>query len=239
MSAFLYGLVLQLKLDIRSKAILIAGYLLPLIFFVFIGGIFTSINPESRNTLIQSMNIFGVSMGALVGLPPLLIEVYGSDIKKVYKANGIPLRLGVVTHFLSAFLHLFIMCVIILVTAPIIFNAVVPANLIVYFGSLAIFIATTLSIGIILGLVMKNISKLTMVSQIIFMPSIMLSGIMFPIDMLPKALEYAGRIFPASWAFRTMTNNEFDFALYIPMLALFVIAVIICGFVLSKKTKLK
>lgn len=236
MSAFLYGLALQWRLDIRSKAMLITCYVLPLLFFMFMGGIFTSIDPQSRNTLIQSMCIFGVSMGALVGLPPSLIEIYSSDIKKVYKANGVPLYLGVMTHNISAFIHLFLMCAIILVVAPKVFDAKVPINLPVYFVSLAIFIVTTLSIGSIFGLVMKNISKLTMISQLVFLPSIMLSGIMFPVGLLPKALGYVGKVFPASWAYRSMTGNKFSFALYLPMLAVFIIAVIVCLLVLNKKT---
>lgn len=235
MSAFLYGLALQWRLDIRSKAMLITCYILPLLFFVFMGGIFTSINPQSRDTLIQSMCIFGVSMGALVGLPPSLIEIYGSDIKKVYKANGVPLYLGFMTHNISAFTHLFIMCAIILVAAPKVFDAKVPVNLPVYFISLAVFIATTLSIGSVFGLVMKNISKLTMISQLVFLPSIMLSGIMFPKDLLPKVLDYFGRVFPASWAYRSMTGEEFNLTLYLPMLAILIIAVIVCLLVLNKK----
>ncbi len=235
MGAFLYGLGLQWKLDIRSKAMLITCYMLPLLFFAFMGGIFTSINPESKDTLIQSMSIFGVSMGALVGLPPSLVEIYSSNIKKVYKANGIPLFLSLVTHFVSSFIHLLIMCTIIFFTAPILFDASTPSNIPVYYGSLAIYIATTLSIGCIFGLVMKNMAKLTMVSQLIFMPSLMLSGIMFPTNLLPKVLEYIGRIFPAAWAFKATTRPEFDFILYIPMVVIFIISVIICSLVLPKK----
>ncbi len=237
MSAVLYGVTLQWKQDIRSKTMLITCYLLPLMFFFFMGGIFTSIVPESRHTLIQSMTIFGVSMGALVGLPPSLVEIYGSDIKKVYQANGVPLFLGVVTNFISAFLHLLIMCVIIYVIAPITFNATPPINLPFYIGSLIAFIAATLSIGCILGLLVKNISKLTMISQIIFLPSIMLSGIMFPSNMLPRALEYAGRIFPATWGYRLMTNDDFNLALYIPLIMIFVISVMICAYLLSRSAK--
>lgn len=238
MSAFLYGVVLQWKLDIRSKTMLITCYLVPLIFFVFMGGIFTSINPEARYTLIQSMTVFGVSMGALIGLPPPLVEIYGSDIKNVYKANGVPLFLGVITHFISAFIHLFIMCIIIFVVGPITFNASLPANLPIYFGSLAVFIVATLSIGSVLGLLVKNISKLTMISQIVFLPSIMLSGIMFPIEMLPKELEYVGKLFPASWGYKLMTNEIFDIASYIPMLVMIIISIIICSYVLSRISKM-
>lgn len=88
MGAFFYGVSLQWKLDIRSKTLLVTCYVVPLVFFAIMGGIFTSVMPESRNTLIQSMTVFGVTMGALIGLPPSLVEIYGSDIKKIYKANG-------------------------------------------------------------------------------------------------------------------------------------------------------
>ena len=67
---FLYGLVLQWKLDIRSKNLLITCYIVPLLFFLLMGGIFTSIMPQMKDTLIQQMIIMGVSMGAFIGLPP-------------------------------------------------------------------------------------------------------------------------------------------------------------------------
>ncbi len=237
MSGFLYGVALQWKLDIRSKTMLITCYLVPLLFFAFIGGIFTSVNPESRYTLIQAMTIFGVSMGALIGLPPPLVEIYGSDIKNVYKANGVPLFLGVITHFISAFIHLMIMSVIIFFIAPIIFDAAIGVNVSAYFCSLAIFIVSSLSIGCVLGLLVKSISKLTMISQIFFLPSIMLSGIMFPKDMLPKGLEYFGKIFPASWGYEMTTKDSFDIILCIPLLVIMLIAIIVCGVVLSKLLK--
>src|SRR5699024_12608231 len=126
MGAFLYGIYLQWKLDIRSKTLLITCYIVPLLFFAIMGGIFTSVMPEAGKTLIQSMTVFGVSMGALIGLPPSLVEIYGGDIKKVYKANGVPLYLGLVLTNLSAFVHLFIMSVILYLAAPPVFDAAIP-----------------------------------------------------------------------------------------------------------------
>ena len=67
MGAFLYGVSLQWKLDIRSKTLLITCYIVPLLFFAIMGGIFASVMPEARYTLIQSMTVFGVTMGALIG----------------------------------------------------------------------------------------------------------------------------------------------------------------------------
>lgn len=238
MNAFLYGVALQWKLDIRSKTLLVTCYIVPLLFFLLMGGIFTSLTPEMKDTLIPSMIVMGVSMGAFIGLPPSLIETYGSDIKKVYKANGVPLYLALVTMTLSAFVHLMIMCGIILLLAPVLFEAALPSNLPSFFLALAAYVLVSLSIGCVLGLVVKNQAKLTMVSQLIFLPSIMLSGIMFPMDLLPKAFETAGKIFPASWGYRLMLDDGLQFENLWYLLLVFAAAILTCA-VLLKKQKLK
>ena len=237
MGAFLYGIYLQWKLDIRSKTLLITCYIVPLLFFAIMGGIFTSVMPEARYTLIQSMTVFGVTMGALIGLPPSLVEIYSSDIKKVYKANGVPLYLGLVLTNISAYIHLFIMSIILYIAAPLAFNAELPENPVLYFASLAIFIAVSLSIASIIGLAVKDQAKTSMVSIIIFLPSIMLSGIMFPIELLPKAFEIVGKIFPASWGYRVMADSTFRLENLLPLVAILILAICVCGILLRKVDK--
>lgn len=234
MSAFLYGVSLQWKLDIRSKTLLITCYIVPLLFFAVMGGIFTSVMPEARYTLIQSMTVFGVTMGALIGLPPSLVEIYSSDIKKVYKANGVPLYLGLVLTNISAYIHLFIMSIILYIAAPLAFNAEIPENPVLYFASLAIFIAVSLSIASIIGLAVKDQAKTSMVSIIIFLPSIMLSGIMFPIELLPKAFEMVGKIFPASWGYKVMADSTFQLENLLPLVVILMLAIFVCGILLRK-----
>lgn len=52
------------------------------------------------------MTVLGVSTGALIGLPPSSVEIYGSDIKKVYKANGVPLYFGSLAIFIAVSLSI-------------------------------------------------------------------------------------------------------------------------------------
>ncbi len=238
MNGFLYGIALQWKLDIRSKSLLVACYTVPLIFFLLMGGIFTSVMPEMRSTLVQSMVVMCVSMGAFIGLPPSLAETYGNGIQKVYKANGVPIYSGLVAMFLSAFAHLMAACIVIALLAPVLFEAALPAQLPVFFLALAIYITVSLSIGSILGLMVKNQAKLTMAAQFVFLPSIMLSGIMFPIDFLPDFLETAGRMFPASWGYRLMLDHGFCLENLWYLTFVFFTAVIVCGIIL-KNQKLK
>lgn len=237
MRAFLYGVFLQWKLDMRSKTLLITCYIVPLLFFAVMGGIFTSVMPQAKDTLIQSMTVFGVTMGALIGLPPSLVEIYSTDIKKVYKANGVPLYLGLVLTNISAYIHLFIMSVVLYFAAPLAFNAEIPDNPGRYFISLAVFIAVSLSIASIIGLAVKDQAKTSMVSIIVFLPSILLSGIMFPIDLLPKAFQTAGKIFPASWGYRIMADHIFQLKNLVPLTVLFVLAVFACIILLRRLDK--
>ena len=221
--AFLYGVLLQFKLDIRSKTMLVTCYLVPLVFFFFMSGIFLSVDPAAAETLSPGMCPFVGSKSALIGLPPSLAEVYGGEVKKVYRANGVPLALGVVTQFLSSFLHTFLSCLVVFFAAPLVFEAALPADLPLYFCSLAALLCVTLAAGCVLGLAIRSTAKLTMAAMIIFLPSVMLSGIMFPATMLPPFLQYAAYAFPAAIGFQAMT----DFAVWhLPVL--FAVFIVLC-----------
>lgn len=208
MSAFFYSIALQWKIDLRNKNVVISYYVVPLVFFLFVGSIFATINPESKLTLVEGMSVFAITMGSMIGTPVTLSELYGSDIKKAYQVGNIPLWSGVMVNFLSAMIHLFINSLIILVLSPILFEASLPQNLIFYWMKELLVIAASLSIGSVLGIYIKTISKLTMAGQLFFLPSMMISGIMFPVSMLPKVVAQVGQFLPASAGFVLMVENE-------------------------------
>ena len=213
------------------------SYIVPLLFFAIMGGIFTSAMPGAEYTLIQSITVFGVTMGALAGLPPSLVEIYSGDIKKVYKANGVPLYLGLVLTNISAYIHLFIMSIILYIAAPLAFNARIPENPARYFISLAVFIAVSLSIASVIGLALKDQARASMFSIIVFVPSTMLSGIMFPASMLPKPFETIGKLFPASWGYKLMSESVFKFENLLPLILFFALAVVVCSILLQRIDK--
>ena len=228
MSAFLYGIGLQWRLDFRDKGILLTYYIIPILFFLFMSGIFTSIDPTAYQTLIQSMTVFGVTMGAIVGTPTPLVELYNSEMRKAYKIGGVPLWTGIVNNFVSGLIHLTLLSTMIFILAQIVYDASVPTNLIKYFVTLEIFIIASLSIGTILGLTVKSTSKLTMVSQLLFLPSIMLSGIMFPVTMLPNVLHSIGKLFPATWGFINLSSNEWDISSIAPLIITIIVVLLLC-----------
>ncbi len=235
MGAFFYGVGLQWRLDLRNKGILLVYYIVPLVFFAFMGGIFTSINPIAYQTLIPSMTIFGVTMGACIGVPSPLTEFYGSEMKKAYLVGKIPLYTAALNNFISGFIHMMIVSVLILLIAPPAFGAAPPEHFSTYFPVLVLFIATSLCMGTALGVLVKSSSRLTMISQIIFLPSIMLSGIMFPAEMLPEALQAVGKVFPATWGFQAMCGDAPEAQTILPMLAILLVTVAISVMGIKKR----
>ena len=136
---------------------------------------------------------------------------------------------------LSAFVHLIMTCIVILLLAPILFKASLPNQLPLFFLALAIYIFVSLSIGSILGLTVKNQAKLTMIAQLVFLPSIMLSGIMFPSNLLPGFLQAIGRLSPASWGYRLMLDHGFDLENLWYLILVSCISVMTCILLLNRQ----
>ncbi|MFQ6794418.1 MAG: ABC transporter permease [Thomasclavelia sp.] len=231
MKGLLYGIGLQFKMDLRSKSLLITCYVVPLVFFLIMGTIFTSLMPDVKTTLISSMIIMTVTMASLIGVPPSLVEIYGSEIKKMYQVNGISLSFGLLAIMIFAFIHIMIVSIIILILAPVLFAAVIPANIGVYLLKVAFFTIVSLSIAGILGLLIKKQAKLTMISQLIFLPSIMLSGIMFPITLLPAFFKNIGNCFIATWGNLWLSGENEAFII---LLLFLIFALVIYYFIFKR-----
>jgi ABC-2 type transport system permease protein len=198
------------------------------------GGVFTSIMPDAYKTIIQSMTVFGVTMGAVLGSPAPLVELYGSNIKKGYRVGNIPLWTVAVSNFISGFLHLAIMSMIIFIAAPLLFNALLPNDLGLYIVATALTIAASLCVGTLFGLFVKSAAKLTMIAQLVFLPSVVLSGIMFPADLLPDAVQYVGRIFPATSGFAFMCANQIDIAYFAPLIIIIIASVVVSAWKIKR-----
>lgn len=210
MTAFFYQAVLQWKLDLRNRDVLLTYYLVPLVFFLFMGGILTSLDPGAKETVIPAMSVFAVSMGAFLGAPVPLTALYGSETKKAYQVGRI------------------------LLLAPPLFDASLPPHLPLYLGTMALFLFSCLCLGTALGLFFQTSSRLTMVAQVFFLPSIMLSGALFPAAFLPDPLRLAGRLFPASWSYSLLTG-EGGWQAIAALLLISLVALGLCGWRLSKR----
>ena len=227
MTAIFKQLSIQFKMDLRERGTLMVFYLIPLLFFLVMGAVFSSVSPMMKSTLTASMSIFAVSMGAVLGLPPTIVKMRETGTLRAYRVSGIPGGAVLLTHALGAFLHLFVVSAVIYILSPLLFGASVPKNAGMFLLVLAVFLSVSIALGLLLGAAARSQAEATMLAQVIFLPSLLLSGIMFPASMLPKALAYAGYVFPATHAMQAFSGLAYGLKTqYSPVLALAVAALI-------------
>jgi ABC-2 type transport system permease protein len=207
MKAFFTQLMIQFKCDLRDKQTLIIYYMIPLIFFLLVGFVMASIMPDRVNTLMPAFTIFAITMPTFLGLPSTLVRLKEKDVLKAYKAAGIPTWATPLSHAINTCFHTLIVSVIIFALSPIIFGCDLPANIPWYFSKILLVIICSTSLGVMLSSLSKNQGSVTMLGQLLFMPTVLMSGIMFPASMLPKVLQYIGYLFPGTQGMLLMDDG--------------------------------
>ena len=89
---------------------------------------------------------------------------------------------------------------IITITAPLLFKAPAPVNWLNYALAFAALAFAMASISVLIGVVSPNSRVTVLYSQIFFIPSILLAGMMFPYEMLPDTVGKIARLLPATQA---------------------------------------
>lgn len=209
MKAFFKHLWVQFKMDIRERGTLMTYYLVPLVFYFVMGAVFSSINPLARQTLAATMVIFAVTMGAVLGIPAPIVKMRESGVLRAYLVCGIPGGAILFIQSVSAFMHLLLVSTIIFVTAPLFFGASYPSSFPAYFLSLFFLLFASIALGLLIGVSARSQSIATMFSQAVFLPSLMLGGIMFPASMLPGPLRMLGRFLPATYSMQSFSGFAF------------------------------
>jgi ABC-2 type transport system permease protein len=199
MTAFMYHLNYDFRTGLRDRSLLLMNYLFPLFFYVMMGLLMTGINPTFSETLIPAMISVAVMACALLGLP----------IFRSFKINGVPALSIVSIPVLSSLLHMALVATIITLTAGRFFNALAPEN---WGFFILIFLLVTFAIagiGMLIGVVSTNGRTTILISQLIFLPSMMLSGLMLPTSMLPPSLYRVALLLPPTYAMNAWRGLSF------------------------------
>ncbi len=226
MTAFIHHFSFEFRAGIRNKQLLLMNYLFPLGFYLLMGFIMTGINPLFRQDIIPAMIVFGVLAATMLAIPDPLVNARENGIFRSYKINGIPSISIIVIPVLTTTLHLIILAIIITTTAPLLFDAPLPIH---WLNFTLIFLAmafASASLSVLIGIVSPNSRTTILWSQLIFVPSMILGGLMLPFSMLPEAATKLAQLLPATHAmnaFRGLAmGTGADFSPWGSILILFV-----------------
>ena len=206
MNAFLHHFTFEFRTGIRNKQLLLMNYLFPLGFYLMMGFIMPAINPPFRENLIPALVVFGILSATLLGIPDPLVNAREHGIFRSYKINGIPSLSILVIPALTTMLHLVIVAAIITATAPFLFDAPLPLN---WLNFAVIFLAMSLAcsgLSVLIGVVSPSSRMTVLWSQLIFVPSMLLGGLMLPYSMLPDIAGKFAQLLPATQAMNALNG---------------------------------
>jgi ABC-2 type transport system permease protein len=138
--------------------------------------------------------------GMILGLPNPLVAAREAGIYRSYRVNGVPAASILVIPALATMLHMLIVAVVITATAPLLFGASLPAN---WGGAFAFFLLAAFAsagLGLLIGVISTSTRATVLWSQIIFLPSMLLGGLMLPASFLPPTLGKIGMLLPSTHA---------------------------------------
>lgn len=210
MNAFAAHFSFEFRSGLRNKSLLLLNYLFPLGFYFMISALMTSLNPLFTPTLIPAMAVFAVLSSMILGMPEPLVKGRESGIFRSYKINGVPVVSVIVIPALTTLLHAAIVTVVVIVTAPPLFNAPLPVNWPAFAGVFVLMALAGASLGTLIGVISTNSRVTVLWQQLIFLPSMMLGGLMMPSSVLPPSLKPIGMLMPTTYgmnAFVGLSQN--------------------------------
>lgn len=198
MTAFVHHLRYDFYNGLRDRSLLLMNYLFPLTLFVMLGALLGDINPTFHETMIPAMIVIAVMTSTLLGMPNPIVSSREAGVFRSFKISGVPAGSLLSIPVLSSLLHMVLISLIITLAAVPLFKANLPIHwgYFVLIGLLAIFAMAGL--GILIGVISSNSRTTILISQLFFVPSMMLSGMVMPTSTLPANIQPVAMLLPAT-----------------------------------------
>jgi ABC-2 type transport system permease protein len=190
----------EFKTGLRNSTLLLLNYLFPLAFYAMMGLVMIQINPMFAETMIPAMVVFATMSSALLGLPAPLVESREAGIYRSYKINGVPALSILLMPALTTAFHVLIVSAIIAVTGAPLFDGANPSDWLAFALVTLMLVFACSGIGALIGVIAQDARAVVLLSQLVYLPSMLLGGLMIPLDILPESVRPFSLLLPASHA---------------------------------------
>ncbi len=212
MKSFGTLLKIELKLNIRNMNMVIFAVIVPLIVLGLLGLIYGT-KPAADGApytfmeqSFSALSCISICAGGLMGLPLVVSEYRERKILKRYQVTPIsPAKL-----LLVVFLIYIIYCIVSILTlflaAMLFWKIRIHGALLLFLGSWLLTMVSTLSIGLLVGGIAKNMKSASVIACILYFPMLIFSGTTLPFEVMPITMQKIISIFPLTQGIQLMKN---------------------------------
>ncbi|MGA9531561.1 MAG: ABC transporter permease [Anaerolineales bacterium] len=216
MKAFATHFSFVFKTGLRNSNLLMINYLFPFGFYVAMGLVMTKINPLFAATMVPALGVFAIVASTVLGLPAPVVEDREAGIFRSYKINGVPALSILVIPAITTMFHAMIAASVIVFSAPLLFDGVPPEDWLTLWAILLLTAFACAGIGSLIAVISKDSRATVLWSQLIFLPAMLIGGLMIPLDVLPSSVLPASLLLPTTHAMQAAMGLAYGEATVLP-----------------------
>ncbi len=192
-------LLVTLRLNFRSRAPLVYGYLVPVFFLLAFGSVFRTGSPPLLREMGQLLTIT-ILGGACFGLPTAMVAERSRGVWRRYRLLPAPARTLVLSANVARVLLVGSAAALQLALAWSLYRTPWPAyagQFVLAFGGVCF---AFLGVGLVIVMVAENVPAVQAIGQCVFLPMIMIGGVGVPLRALPGWAQRVAGFLPGRYA---------------------------------------
>ena len=192
-------LVSTLRLNFRSRAPLVYGYLVPVFFLLAFGSVFRSGSPPLLHEMGQLLTIT-VLGGTCFGLPTAMVAERYRGVWRRYRLLPASARAIILSTSLARAVLVGSAAVLQMALAWSVYRTPWPAHpgqLVLAFGGVCF---AFLGVGLVIAMLADNVPAVQAIGQCVFLPMIMIGGVGVPLRTLPGWAQHVAGFLPGRYA---------------------------------------
>ena len=203
MRPYLAQIKSTLRLMGRDRSVLFFSYLFPLVFFFLFAQLFDGRqSPAAMAQVISMVLIIGVLGNGFFGAGMRAVQDRETNVLRRFKVAPVSaapiivasLVSGLVSFLPSVFLFFFF--------AAAVYRMPVPHNLLSIVLFISVGVIAFRALGMIVAAVVNSAQEANILTQILYLPMLFLSGATFPISIMPVWVQTIAQFMPATYLYQ-------------------------------------
>ena len=199
MKVYLALIRIDLKLAFRDKSVLVFNYLFPLVFFFIFAETMHAERGGTISYVVTMVLVLGVLGNGLFGAGMRATQEREQNILRRFKVapiSALPILVASVVTGLVTYIPAVVVVFGLAIGG---YNMAIPPEMLSLVGLLLLGVVAFRSIGLIVASVVNSMQEAQLLTQLLYMPMLFLSGATFPLATLPEWAQVVAQFLPASY----------------------------------------
>ncbi len=197
----------NLRLMGRDRSTLFFSYLFPLVFFFLFAQLFDAKqSPAAMAQVISMVLIIGVLGNGFFGAGMRAVQDRETNVLRRFKVTPVNATPIIVASLVSGLVAFLPSVFLFFVFGKIIYHMPVPHNIVSVFIFVSIGVVAFRSMGMIIAAVVNSAQEAGILTQLLYLPMLFLSGATFPVSIMPIWVQVIAQFMPATYLYQGMQS---------------------------------